>query len=75
MIEITNEAIQKLLQKKEKERFNYIILSFLKQYAYVFKNKKILKENKSFGDLSFIAETFQRCYLDSKNTDLFFSKL
>ena len=26
MIEITNEAIQKLLQKKEEERFNYIRL-------------------------------------------------
>ena len=64
--------IPELLQK---ERFNFIILNSLKEYAYVFNNKKIKKEKNDFGNLSFIAETFQRCYLNDKNTNSFFSKL
>ncbi|MDA9598532.1 hypothetical protein N9R93_01160 [Candidatus Pelagibacter sp.] len=74
-IDKTLKILKKVPENLQKDRFNYIILNFLKQYAYVFKNKKILKENKNFGDLSFIAETFQRCYLGNENTDLFFSKL
>ena len=38
----------------------------------MFLKKKILKEKKSFGDLSFIAETFQRCYLDDLKTPVIF---
>ena len=58
-----------------KDNFNQIILTSLEQYSYVFKEKKILKENQKFGNLSFIAETFQRCYLGDKNTDSYFLKL
>ncbi len=68
---ILNEVPENL----QKDRFNYIILNFLKEYTYVFKNKKILKEKKKFGDLSLIAETFQKCYLGNENTDQFFLKL
>ena len=73
-----NKALEYLSEVPEflqKDRFNYIILNSLKQYAYVFKNKKILKENKNFGNLSVIAETFQRCYLGDSNTSSYFSKL
>ena len=57
------------------DRINFIIVSSLIQYTDVFKNKKISKEKKIFGNLSLISEAFQRCYLDDKNTDSFFSKL
>ena len=57
------------------ERINYIILSSLKQYIYVFNNKKILKGSQNFGKLSLISEAFQRCYLEDKKTDSFFLKL
>jgi hypothetical protein len=73
-----NKALEYLSEVPEflqKDRFNYIILNSLKQYAYVFKNKKILKGNKNFGNLSVIAETFQRCYLGDSNTSSYFSKL
>ena len=62
-------------EPSQKERLNYIILNSLKQYAHVFKNKKILKGDKNFGNLSFIGETFQRCYLDDVNTSSYFLKL
>ena len=69
------EILTEVPEYLQKDRINYIILNSLKQYAYVFKNKKILKENKNFGNLSFITETFQRCYLDDNNTGSYFSKL
>ena len=59
----------------QKDRFNLIILNSLKQYISVFNSKKIKKGGQKFGSLSFITETFQRCYLDDKNTGSFFLKL
>jgi len=69
------EILSKIPENLKKKRFNYIIFNSLKQYVYVFKNKKILKENKNLNNLSFISETFQRCYLGDDNTGSFFSKL
>ena len=71
VLKILNEVPENLF----KDRFNYITLKSLKQYAYVFKNKKILKKNEDFGNLSLISETFQRCYLNDVDTNSFFSKL
>ena len=56
-------------------RLNSAILESLKQYVYLFKEKEFLDNKKSFGKLSIISETFQRCYLQDKNTDSFFSNL
>jgi tetratricopeptide (TPR) repeat protein len=66
------DEVPEILQQ---DRLNFIILNSLKQYVYVFNEKKILKDKQNFGNLSFIAETFQRCYLGDKNTGSFFSKL
>jgi tetratricopeptide (TPR) repeat protein len=57
------------------DRLNIIILNSLKQYVYVFNEKKLLKEKGDFGNLSLINETFQRCYLDDDNTGNYFIKL
>ena len=70
-IEILSEAPERL----QKDRFNFIILNLLKQYFDVFNYKKIQKENQKFGDLSSITETFQRCFLNDKNTGSSFSNL
>ena len=73
-----DKALKILLEVPEdlqKDRFNYIIINSLKEYLYVFKNKKILKKKKNFNNLSLIAETFQRCYMGDINTGSFFSKL
>ena len=59
----------------QSDRFNSAILESLKQYIYVFKEKKILNNKKNFGKLSIISETFQRCYLDDDSTDTYFSNL
>ena len=73
-----NKAIEilSLIPKKfQDDRYNFIIVNSLIQYANVFKNKEIKKKNKNFGNLSLISETFQRCYLNDKNTDNFFLDL
>ena len=58
-----------------KDRLNLAILESLKQYIYVFKEKKILNDKKNFGKLSIISETFQRCFMGDTSTDEYFSKL
>ena len=73
-----NDAIEILSiipEAFQRDRFNFIIVNLLKQYVDVFKNKEIKKEKKNFGSISLISETFQRCYLNDKNTDFFFSNL
>ena len=57
------------------DRFSLIIYETLKEYLYVFKENKILKTKKKFGNLSFINEVFQRCYLDDQNTEAYYDRL
>ena len=71
----TLEILANIPEILKKDRFNFIILNSLEQYAQVFKNKKILQGNQKFGNLSFISETFQRCYLGDNKTDSFFLNL
>ena len=69
------KILSEVPEELQKDRFNYIIINSLKEYLYVFKNKKILKVKKNFNNLSFIADTFQRCYVGDITTGSFFSKL
>ena len=74
-LEQAAEFLSEVPEFLQKDRFSYIILNSIKQYVYVFKEKKILKSKQNFGNFTFINETFQRCYLGDKNTDSFFSNL
>ncbi len=57
------------------DRLNQAILDTLKQYIYVFKEKKFSDEKSNFGTLTTISKTFQNCYLGSKSTESYFLKL
>ena len=70
-----NLFLQETANFFQPDRLNSAILESLKQYIYVFKEKKILNNQKKLGKLSKISETFQRCYLDDDATDTFFSSL
>ena len=70
-----NNQLKKLANFERLDRFNLAILESLKQYIYVFKEKKILDNKKNLGKLSVISETFQRCYLEDKSTDKHFNNL
>ena len=74
-LDIAYEYISIANNFTEQDRFNLAILESLKQYVYLFKEKKFLDDKKNFGRLSYISETFQKCYLDDPNTERYFSKL
>ncbi len=57
------------------DRLNSAILGTLKEYIIVFKEKKLVSSKNNFGNLSYISETFQRCYLDDLSTENFFLNL
>ncbi len=63
------------LKFQDQRRFNLVISETLRQYVYTFKNKKILSNKQNFGNLSLISQSFQRCYLQQKNTGSFFLNL
>ena len=69
------DYISKTEKYIELDRFNSVILNNLKDYIFVFKEKKLLNDLKNYGNLSIISATFKRCYLGDVKTKTFFSKL
>tara|TARA_B100002052_G_scaffold263559_1_gene258786 strand:+ start:788 stop:2473 length:1686 start_codon:yes stop_codon:yes gene_type:complete len=67
--------IIKISELFKNDKFNLAILESLKQYIYVFKEKKFLRNKKNFGTLSIISETFQLCYLNDEKTENYFLNL
>ena len=57
------------------DRIAIIIAETLRQYLYVFEEKKMPATKNNFGDFSFINEVFQKCYLEDKNTKTNFENL
>ena len=56
-------------------RFNSAVLDNLRDYVFVFNEKRLPDDLKNYGNLSIISSTFQRCYLGDAKTKTFFSKL
>ena len=67
--------LQNLLKTSSPDGLNSAIIESLKQYIYVFKHKKFLKDKKNLGKLTLITETFQKCYLSDIQTENYFSNL
>ena len=73
--EKADDYLKKSINLFPSNRLNSAVLESLKQYIYVFNEKKIPKDKKNLGKLSLISETFQRCYLQDNNTDKYFLNL
>jgi len=56
-------------------QFNSAILDNLRDYVFVFNEKRLPNDVKNYGNLSRISTTFQRCYLRNAETKTFFLKL
>ena len=56
-------------------QFDSAILDNLRDYVFVFNEKRLPNDVKNYGNLSIISTTFQRCYLGDSKTKTFFSKL
>ena len=83
-------AIDSLMKKKYKKSKNHleqsyafinndkvslIIVETLKQYLYVFEENKTLSTKNKFGNFSLVNEVLQRCYLNDKNTEIYFDQI
>ena len=71
----SKEHLQKSSELINNDRISLIIVETLKQYLNVFDEGKISNSKNKFGNFSFINEIFQRCYLNDKNTETYFSDL
>ncbi len=70
-----NIFLTKAFKFTDKDRINTAVLESLKQYIYVFKEKKILDSQKDYGNLSLISKTFQKCFLNDPETESYFLNL
>ena len=69
------EYLKKLEAFKETGAFERVIVISLRDFFYMYKNKKIKNTNKDLGDLGFINFVFQNCYLRNVNTEEYFLNL
>ena len=70
-----DKSLRKAFEYVKKDEINLAILETLKQYIHVFQEKEFLKDEKNFGNLSLIAKTFQKCFLNDPKTDSHFVNL
>ena len=71
----SKEHLLKSYEFINNDKLSLIIAETLNQYLYVFEKNKISKTKNKFGNFSLINEVFQRCYLNDKNTKVYFDKL
>ena len=71
----SKEHLQRSYEFINNDRLLLIVAETLKQYFHVFEKNEILKTKNKFGNFSFINEVFQRCYLNDKDTKVYFSNL
>ncbi len=64
----SNKYLKQLSKFRDSGTFEMIIYETLKDYVFVFKNKKLSGEQNSFGNLSLINKVFQNCYLNEEKT-------
>ena len=71
----SREYLQKSYAYIDNDQISLIVAETLKQYLYVFEENKIPIRKKNFGNFSLINEVFQKCYLNDKNTKIYFESL
>ncbi len=71
----SKEHLQKSNAYTGNDRISLIIVETLKEYLYLFEENKLFNEKKKFGNFSLINDVFQRCFLNEKKTDNYFTSL
>ena len=67
--------LEKLSKFKDFGTLELVVYESLKNYLYVFENKKIGENINSFPNLNLINRSFQSCYLEKNDTDVYFINL
>ncbi len=71
----TIKYLNDLSKFSSNDTLNLIIYESLKNYNYLFENKRIPSNDSTFGNLSLISMAFQSCYLGEKQTQFYFDNL
>ena len=71
----SNLYLKKILKYKDEGTFENIIYETLRDYLFLFENKKISPYSSNFGNLTLINQAFSRCYLDDPKTINYFENL
>ncbi len=69
------EAFKYISEAKKfvkQDQFNLAILDTLRDYVFVFKEKRLSNQKDNYGNLTKISEAFQSCYLGDTKTNFFF---
>ena len=73
--EKSKEYLVKISELKGNNTFQLIIYESLKNYVYLFENRKRSINKRNFGNLNLINEIFENCYLDTNETEKSYIKL
>ena len=71
----TTKYLNNLPKFSGNDTLNLIIYESLKNYNFLFENKRIPSNNSTFSNLSLISMAFQSCYLGEKQTQFYFDNL
>ena len=71
----SKKYLEKISNFTENGTFELVIYETLKNFIYLFENKKILIKDSNLGNLSSINRLFENCYLGKKNTEVYFLNL
>ncbi len=59
----------------KQDQFNLAILDTLRDYVFVFKEKRLSNQKDNYGNLTKISKAFQSCYIGDNKTKILFSNL
>ena len=71
----TTKYLNNLPKFSDNNTLNLIIYESLKNYNFLFENKRMPSNDSTFSNLTLISRAFQSCYLDQKQTQSYFDNL
>ena len=71
----TTKYLNNLTKFSGNDTLNLIIYESIKNYNFLFENKRMPSNDSTFSNLTLISRAFQSCYLDQKQTQSYFDNL
>ena len=71
----TTKYLNNLPKFSDNDTLNLIIYESLKNYNFLFENKRMPSNDSTFSNLTLISRAFQSCYLGKKQTQFYFFDL
>ena len=67
--------LNELYRFKDEGNVESAIYEILKNYTYLFENKKISADQENLGNISLITKAFESCYLNRESSEIYFENL